>query len=758
MNFNAAPLDVIVGIYHPFRDHVWNGLTAGVPFKNSLLSDIPAVIMPWKELGIDLWLQGIIPLWNPFVGTGLPLAANFQSGIFYPFNLVFILLTKIMGIHGFLSAWNIYILSIPVLTAYFSYLFLRQKKVGVEGAVFAGIAFSLSTSMIGWLEYGNMGHSILWLPLMLYFADKIINENRLNFLPLLSISLALSILAGYPQLSIFSLITLALFSFFAIIIDIKQNKKRLKLAGLITTAVIIGIGLSSVQILPSVELLKYSARSSDPFIISQNYGFLQVKHLLTLFAPDLFGNPASGNYFGGLTYNDFGLYVGIITLLFAFLAPLFQRERGVRFFILMALLSLFLSLENPLSRLVYTMRLPGLSGSIASRWLFIFDFSLCMLGGYGLDQIIKNKDKKGIFKKCFLVFSVFFLILIFIWLIVFAQNLSVSKRNLILPSIIFLASSLTLFLYLTKIVPEKFKKIFPILIILLVSFELVRQAVKFNPFSPKEYFFPKTEVTDFLIKNTEKQRIIGSIPASMNMPYRLYSPEAYEPMLLERFSQFISIINGTKPTTGTKFGIIENYQSKLIDLLAVKYVVYNPEDFRTNFYPPNPDFPKDRFKKVFQYGKTSVYENKNVLPRAFLVGDYVSETDPQKIAGLLLAKDFNLRKSVILERDINIPKNPCDGLSEIKDYKANKINIFVNSPSTCLLFLSDNYYPGWIAKVNGEETEIMRANFTFRAVKVPQGEHIVNFEYQPDSFKIGLYLTAASSVILLLFAVLVRKK
>jgi len=294
------------------------------------------------------------------------------------------------------------------------------------------------------------------------------------------------------------------------------------------------------------------------------------------------------------------------------------------------------------------------------------------------------------------------------------------------------------------------------LIILLIFMELLRQGYKFNSFSPREYYFPNTNITDFLIKNIGYKRVLGTIPAGMTIPYRLYSPDVYEPMLFTRYSQFISIINGGKPTIGTKFGIAENYKSPLIDLLGVKYIIYNPEDFRTNFYPVNPDFPKERFIKVYEYGKTQIYENLNVFPRAFFVNNIDIENDDIKISEKILSLD--LSKTIILEDQPFLKTSKDQGKAEIISYKPNSVKIKTSTNKDSILFLSDNYYPGWVAFIDNKETKIYRANYTFRAVSVPAGEHLVNFEYRPDSYRIGMGLSLISLVVLISSLIILRKK
>ena len=79
--------------------------------------------------------------------------------------------------------------------------------------------------------------------------------------------------------------------------------------------------------------------------------------------------------------------------------------------------------------------------------------------------------------------------------------------------------------------------------------------------------------------------------------------------------------------------------------------------------------------------------------------------------------------------------------------------IKTNSNSNQILVLSDNYYPGWKASVDEKETRIFRANYTFRAIELPDGEHIVRFSYAPNSFKLGLTLSIVSIFIYIIIVV-----
>ena len=80
-------------------------------------------------------------------------------------------------------------------------------------------------------------------------------------------------------------------------------------------------------------------------------------------------------------------------------------------------------------------------------------------------------------------------------------------------------------------------------------------------------------------------------------------------------------------------------------------------------------------------------------------------------------------------------------------YESYTVELSVNSREERLLFLSDSYFPGWKAYVNGKKTPIHRANYLFRAIVIEPGKHKVRFEYDPFSFKLGLVITLLSILI-----------
>jgi uncharacterized membrane protein YfhO len=106
---------------------------------------------------------------------------------------------------------------------------------------------------------------------------------------------------------------------------------------------------------------------------------------------------------------------------------------------------------------------------------------------------------------------------------------------------------------------------------------------------------------------------------------------------------------------------------------------------------------------------------------------------------------------------ISLSQNDNDSNLFIQKYSELEAVVKTNSNSNNMLVISDNFYPGWKAYVDDKETKIYRANYTFRAIGLPAGKHIVRFSYEPGSFKIGLAISIVSTIIYIIVAVYMNK-
>jgi len=758
------PGDLLVGQYSPWNSYSYLGYApGGVPHKAQGI-DVARQLFPWRFFSTQMLKIGQLPLWNPYNFSGNPHLANFQSAIFYPLSLVFL-------IFPFNLAWSVFIIIQNILAGFFLYLFLRELKISLPAALLGGVAFAYSLYFTVWVEYGNIGSTILWLPLSLLAVEKIIARPKRSWVILLISTLVLSILAGYVQTTIYLFGVVCLY-FFIRLFSSSTDKKLTK------TLIVLGSGLlavllCAVQILPTAEVFQNSARGDYP--LTQVYKLLlPLLATVVAFVPDFFGNPASRNYWLSGTYIERVLYIGVIPLFFAFWAIYRRPKKPVIIFVVLICLALLLTLNLFPAHLFYQMRIPIISTTVPTRLLYIFAFAGAILASFGIDDYYHLKNHRSI-KIGGLIFFGFY---IFLGLSTFILphiaagqlwpgNLRISQRNLILPS--FFSFLLVCGLWFSD---RLSKKLILLLFVLLTVFDLDYYFHKITPFSPPEFVYPSTSVMEFLHQKGGINRFwgygSGYVESNFSTLMQNYSVDGYDPLFIRRYGELISSSKDGKIqvpipradvnlTSG--FGVDDlrsnYYRQKLMNLLGIKYVLQKNETLSGSWQPDNQTFPSEIYNMVWQQDGWQVYENKNAVPRAFLAGDYQVETDGDKIINLLFGHDFDLQKKVVLEKKLaNFDLN-CKGEVEIVNYQPNSVRLRSNTSGNCLLFLSDNYFPGWQALVDDQNVEIYRADYSFRTIPIVPGDHQVVFSYQPESFKrgaiisgVGLVLTTISMFIL----------
>ena len=753
-----APADIIVGMYYPWRNYIWNNLFAGVPFKNGLISDVVAQLYPWRLLASSQWRAGNIPLWNPYILGGLPLAGNVQTAVFYPVNFIFYLLPSPI-------TWGLTIIFQSLLAFIFAYIFL--KEVGLSGltALFGSLAFAFNGFFLFWLEWGNLVAVCSWLPLCLWAITKIAQKEfftrQVKFWLVLLFAVSMAILAGHFQMAF--LVGLASF------IYALTTKKAKIVLGVIGVG-FLALALTSFQVLPALEAYRLSIRDTEGIMEQYNYGFIQPANLITFLAPDFFGNPGTGNWWAFGKGIELSPYVGLTCLtLFVYFLQTFNRKSKLDFFVLLLTITALIFLfPNPISYLIYRhpkVNIPGISSSPANRTIFLLNVAIGLGGTIGLSRLIRSK--KLLYQKIVYPFLLLGIVLGGLWGVVgfslkvfplFVQELSfwqVAFRNLILPTLIFLA---LLALFLVYYWQKISKKLFLLGIIFILSFELFRSGWKFNSFSDPKWFFPAIKETEFLQETAGNYRIEGAISPNMKMAYSLTAVSGYEILIPRITAEFLSVCNegagsGISHPVG-RYAALNHPISRCGQIYGVKYLLTNydgpPEENVARF-----DYQEET-KRIWEENKSVILEINNTFPRAFLVDDYEVVADRALGAEKIVAidSDFSLTSKIILFEEPLFRRNGSISLdSEVKivDYQPQRVILETSANKEALLFLSDAYYPGWKAFVDGEQAKIYQANYAFRAVVVPKGEHKIIFNYQPDSFHLGVAVSLSTFLLLTSF-------
>jgi len=758
------PADFAVGVYYPWLDYKW-GYPVGVPVKNPITTDVVSFTYPMQTLAVDFLKKGEWPFWNPHILTGTPLLANFQSAPFSPTNFVYFLFDK-------LTAWSLQIVLQHLLVIVFTYLLLRSWKVSKVGSVIGGVVFAFSGYNLIWSQWNGHALSAAFIPLLLYFQDKWLVSGKWKYGVGVTLSLSLQFFSGYPQVIFYTLIASGLLWLFRL----SRSKEFFIKTLFLSVFLLLGVGIAAPQILPGAELLSVSQRKVEQYPFE--WAFLPIVKVITFLAPDFFGNHATKNYWGPQDYTSNTGFVGVIAVILAGLSVfLVKKKKEIIYSLLLVVVSLLLTFTTPVSIFIWKSGIFGLQAAAAHRALVLFSLGIAFLSAFGTDNFLtaKKLSLKPLLIPAFIlgIFSIGALLLFFLsskypdYYSPFIREIpkyKVALRNLILPLGTFFAA--TVIFWITRERKPFLRKVALGLLFVLLTFELFRFGWKFTPFSPRHIVFPKTPVLDFLISQEKPFRINGGVvvPINMLMPYELETIEGYDAVYSLDIAKFIAVVNSEKPDAGPqgRYGTVSNPNSKLLDLVNTKYLLVKKENEKGD---PDKEgnLPKDinqeKYRPVFEDKTTVVLENTQVLPRAFVVYDWEIVEDRDSILEKLLDQNFPLGEKVLLEESAPIP--PRQGKSEVlfTKYGQQEVIIKVVSDRDGFLFVSDLFYPGWRAYIDGEESKVYRANYAFRAVFVPEGEHEIKFAYKPDSFFNGLKLTGLSVLSLLMFGfVLGRRK
>lgn len=723
-NLIPFPGDMLVGAYYPWLDHKWSGLETSVPIKNPLISDVFSQLFIWKKLIIDSLKNFQFPLWNNFSYSGYPLLANFQSGVFNPFNLFLLFF-------GVNNGWTLLIIAQFLFSFIFMYLFLIKQYPTKKLASLAGsFTYSFSGFMVIWSEFATAGFAMVWLPLIFLNIEKFFETKKIKyilFLPLLNFILMTS---GHLQVLIYSFIITGCYFLFKYFSKNNHQKK----SGLIWyfIVLILSILLMAVQLFPSLELGKNSVRFDENYISEYNYGLLSTDRVVTLFAPDYFGNPTTFNFWGTFNYHETILYSGILSV-FALLFCLynFKKLKNEKFFLFATILSLLFVFDTYFGRLIYKLKIPLLSTSAAGRLVYIYVFSLSVLVAF----FIKNINLHN-FKKCIKYYWGYFGYLFIVTVLTYfsyknsislyplQNNFYIAFRNLFIP---ILLSGLILFVLMFV----KNIKIKNTLLILILIIDLFRFGWKYLPFTSKEYIYPETQITNYLktdntIFRIEKEKGPLMTP-NVWLMYGIQSTSGYDPMALKAYSTFYQkILNKDKNGGSSRYSELDNYDSISLGEANVKYLLALNYDDIDNISPTgtklNYKIDKNNWQEVYRYKSVSILKN----------------------------KDYKERFEVLYD-----PKSTISNIN----YSSNKITLDINSSKTNnVLVLRDTWYPGWQATINGKVVNIDKYLNIYRQVNLTKGDNHVEFIYKPKSFYVGLYLSFFSAFVCLVLYIKNKNK
>lgn len=756
------PADILVGHYFPWKDYIWEGREAGFPIKNFQLYDVVRQLYPWREFSISMLQQGEIPFWNPYNFTGTPHLANLPTATFYPFNLLFL-------VFPFLATWVVYLGIQPVLAGTFMYLYLRNLNLTKLSCLFGGIAFAFSSFMMMRFEFGIAGHTFLWVPLVLLAIDKFAESNKLQWWLLGIVATLLMFLGGYLQAIIYGYGLIFVYAIYRLVGRGAIGKTYYWLGFLVFP-----ILLAAFQCLPFLETILQSSRI-EGYRVSELEAvryLLPWRRLISILAPDFFGSPATGNFWGRVSYTEFAFYNGIVPLVFAFYTLVHVGKKDVKFWFIVLFFAFAFLVDTPVAKLPYALKIPGWSVLLPSRLVSVINLVIPILAAFGWShfQHACKKDRRTQVLKVGLAVLLIGIILFILWGFTllapqilpqaeFLDKMPIAKRNLVLPTIYLLFLLLTcLSLFQTR---WKISIFIPLLFLVgLTSFDLIRQARKYNSFVPASIVNSKTESFDYLAKKPIPPRVMIThpelLPVESNISHRFAVIDGYDSVHSRRIEELLPVLNDeTVESRNKKQGRVTftaNVGSLALNLLSPEYV-----------YTLDKDLNNDRFELVMEEGRTKLYRNLLAYPRVYLTKDIdVYREEKQILTSVIqFAKKGDQRAILAEEVSLSAENLNPDSWSKVVEYTPNRVTVKTSANTDAMLVLNDAYDRNWRAIVNSKDVPVLRVNYAFRGVQTPAGEHVVKFIYDPKSFKIGRWVSVVSAIFLVSILIhdqIVRKR
>jgi len=223
----------------------------------------------------------------------------------------------------------------------------------------------------------------------------------------------------------------------------------------------------------------------------------------------------------------------------------------------------------------------------------------------------------------------------------------------------------------------------------------------------------------------------------------IYAVDGYETMNVGCYKEYVDYSQGVSSATQLTFAI--NAVTPMMEALGLRYLVL----------PNRQQFMRKGYRLGFAGYGANIYEKESPIPRTYVVHRARVISDR---AGILpeLSMGFDFGREVILEKEPGVVlsgRMMAEHVSRVELVRSlpNEIVVKTALPDAGMLVLSDVYYPGWKVYVDDRLSEILRANYAFRAVALDAGEHTVVFRYEPRSFMLGARVTLGALVMLGLY-------
>lgn len=737
------PADITF-FYSPWREYFPNLFKSA---SNWILFDELFEFAPWREWTKHQLLKGIIPLWDSHSFCGYPFLAIWQSAVFYPFDLI-LLSTSMASYPLWRSLFHI------LIAAFGMYWFLRKYPLKVGSSLLGAVLYSFSGFMIVWLGHPHFKVAA-WLP-WLFLSVRTLNRKP-SLKPALGLVFVISMqfFAGHVETSLHVLTATFIY---AIILLFNKNKHKNRFAGWVILAFLLALMLIAVNFLPFAEYLQnssaYAARKSGVWV-KPNF---PLSLFSSLWEPKFFGSNADNNYFFPQFNSSeiMGGFVGILPFILALYSLLMIRKNRevMRLWLLLFFSIAIVFKIPPIFQLLHL--IPVFKMSYNFRFLLITAFTISALAAMTLEKLQHSK-----FNYKYFVLFWLFPAAISIFMHIYYHSLIIKH---LIPSYTLYQGLLSLFFWVSipmilyifrwNRIPERMR--WMILILFCFSNLWLIERNYNHPFNPI-LLTPQTKLLENLPKKKGEYRILPlgyTYPPHLSILYDFQDIRGNDALTPLTEEQYLSLVAPEIYAPGLlpalRLLTMKHFNHWLIDLLNVRYIITPQHTSLDKWVKNKKRFQAQNYRLLNSKHGVSIYENLKSFPRTFLT-DNIINFQSEKDAFLFLSKADAKPQPIftivchkckkLLKKDKTLIGN-----AKIVNYSSNKIIIKSKANKPSILVLSDTYFPGWQAFVNGQPHKIYQINHTLRGIILPSGTHQIKFIYRPFSFKLGLFISLLATM------------
>jgi hypothetical protein len=676
--------------------------------------DITNMDVPRLQFQRATWRKHEFPLWDPHLWCGQPFLGQIVGAAF-PFNWPFFLLKSNSKNQISFKQLNWYYFVLHFLGALFAYWLCREPGISRMGSVFGGFVFSFSGffALTVWPEVVG---GLMIAPLVLLFLLRALQRKQpFASAALCGMCLGLAWLSGHHEIPIYLSLAVAAIWLYDLVWHRAEWPRSLAMAA---TSFLFTALTSGFQTVPGYEYANLAVRwagadhpvewnETIPYRVHVSYS-LTPSSVIAIIVP-----------WGG---QNGSAYVGIVVFSLALIAVFaLWQTRWVRLFTCLGLAGLLLALGgwNLFHGLLYAVLPLFHKARNPNRLLSMFGLGVAILAAFGLDCL-----RAGLHMP--LVRTVRIALLVLAGFIVALQLAAPGLQQPGPGDYLFMLALVALLFAVVLLAGQNgsFSNRFVTVAVMALAL------IELGNVSTSGFRERTPERRESLLPNLNQFRDLAD--------FLRHQPELPRVNATEVTGIFnLGDWEGIDTLTGFGAGLTKNILA--LDWQAVRTQNLLAITYSLSKQPPRPD------QKVVFGGASgiSVLRNADALPRARIVHRIESATSVKELRTRLDDASFDARSTAVMLGPVPSLQS-CAGEEQahISERSANSVVIDARVACLGMLILADTWYPGWIATVDGRPEPIHQANLALRGVVLEQGDHRIEFHYQPASALIGAAMSA----------------